>query len=233
MMKNKTLIAILALAASLSLATTASADTTWDQIEQQGNARITQLWSEYQQALQDRQNAWNQTQGDRYSNAYMNADVHAGAALQEYERARTQLGDDLHNYDVSQYQKQSTATPSASDQPQQEQSSEATSQSAQPVATTQESQASQNTQTVTIAQKPQASQTASAAAKTDKLSSQDQKSAQTATESQKTTTQATEATGQTGHLPQTGNAVGWLAPLLGMLGIGIAVKEAKREGLGS
>ena len=208
-MKSKALITALALAASLSLATTVSADTARDQLEQQGNAQITQLWNEYQQALQDRQNAWEQTQGDRYSDAYMNADAHAGAALQEYERAKTKLGDDLHSYDVSQYQKE-----------EQEQTS------VQPTAgqttTSQPRQPSDDAKPVTVAQKPQASQTASVATKADRLSIQSQKPVQAAAGSY--TAQSTAKA--TGQLPQTGNAVSWLAPLLGMLGIGIAVKEA-------
>jgi hypothetical protein len=225
MMKSKALITTLTLAASLSLTTTASADTTRDQIEQQGNAQITQLWNEYQQALQDRQNAWNQTQGNRYSDAYMNADAHAGAALQEYERAKTQLGDDLHSYDVSQYQKQQERSTTPATSSEQKQSMAVQSTASQTAARKQ--QPSGDTKPATIAQEPQASQTASATAKMDNLSSQSQKPTQATTESPMA--QATKATDQTGQLPQTGNAISWLAPLLGMLGIGIAAKEARRD----
>ena len=87
----------------------ASADTTDStrvDIEAQGNQKINALWSQYQQALQEREDAWEQGQGNRFSPAYMTADAKAGATYQEWLRAQTRLGDDLHNYDVTQWQRE-------------------------------------------------------------------------------------------------------------------------------
>lgn len=56
--------------------------------------------------MQERQQAWEQGHGDRFSNAYITADAKAGAMYQEWLRSQTRLGDELHNYDVSQYEKQ-------------------------------------------------------------------------------------------------------------------------------
>ena len=87
----------------------ASADTTDStrvEIEAQGNQNINVLWSQYQQALQEREDAWEQGQGNRFSPAYMTADAKAGATYQEWLRAKTRLGDDLHNYDVAQWQRE-------------------------------------------------------------------------------------------------------------------------------
>ena len=134
----------------------ASADTTDStrvEIEAQGNQNINALWSQYQQALQEREDAWEQGQGNRFSPAYMTADAKAGATYQEWLRAQTRLGDDLHNYDVAQWQreqdKQQANQPSQ--QPQQ----------TQQVTTTQTSQSSsdqpQQTQQVTTTQTSQSS----------------------------------------------------------------------------
>lgn len=115
----------------------ASADTTDPtrvEIEAQGNQKINALWSQYQQALQEREDAWEQGQGNRYSEAYMTADAKAGAIYQEWLRAQTQLGDDLHNYDVSQWQKEQDQQ--QADQPSQQ------PQQTQQVTTTQASQIS-------------------------------------------------------------------------------------------
>ena len=105
-MKNKLFLASATLLTALSLTGVASADTTRDQIEAEGDQQIQSYWNEYQQALQDKQNAWEQSQGDRWSQAYQDADAHAGAAYREWLEARTALGDKLHAYDVSQWQKE-------------------------------------------------------------------------------------------------------------------------------
>ena len=89
-----------------SLSQNAKADETRDQIEAQGNQQIQYYWNQYQQGLQERQQAWEQGHGDRFSNAYITADAKAGAMYQEWLRSQTRLGDELHNYDVSQYEKQ-------------------------------------------------------------------------------------------------------------------------------
>lgn len=104
-MKKLALFSVTVLAA-VALGTTASADETRDQIEAQGNRQIQYYWDQYQQGLQERQQAWEQGQGDRFSDAYITADAKAGAMYQEWLRAQTQLGDELHNYDVSQYEQQ-------------------------------------------------------------------------------------------------------------------------------
>lgn len=89
-----------------SLSGNAKADETRDQIEAQGNQQIQYYWNQYQQGLQERQQAWEQGHGDHFSNAYITADAKAGAMYQEWLRSQTRLGDELHNYDVSQYEKQ-------------------------------------------------------------------------------------------------------------------------------
>lgn len=144
MMKNKIILGTVAILTTLSLSGVASADTTRDQIEAEGNAEIQNYWNQYQQAMQDRQDAWNKYQGDRYTPEYQEADARAGATYQEWLRARTALGDKLHNYDVEQLQKeeansQSQATndtPASSEanlqsQPAQSQANHASQQSVQ------------------------------------------------------------------------------------------------------
>lgn len=105
-MKTKLFLMSATLLAALSLTGVASADTTRDQIEAEGNQQIQSYWNEHQQAMQDRQNVWEQSHGDRWSQAYQDADAHAGAAYREWLEARTALGDKLHAYDVSQWQKE-------------------------------------------------------------------------------------------------------------------------------
>lgn len=105
-MKTKLFLMSATLLAALSLTGVASADTTRDQIEAEGNQQIQSYWNEYQQAMQDRQNVWKQSRGDRWSQAYQDADAHAGAAYHEWLEARTALGDRLHAYDVSQWEKE-------------------------------------------------------------------------------------------------------------------------------
>ena len=152
-MRTKLLILPVVMMMGLAVSAPVSADTT-DQtrveIEAQGNQKINALWSQYQQALQEREDAWEQGQGNRYSEAYMTADAKAGAIYQEWLRAQTQLGDDLHNYDVSQWQKEQDQQ--QADQPSQQ------PQQTQPVTTTQASQiSSDQTQPVTTTQSSQIS----------------------------------------------------------------------------
>jgi LPXTG-motif cell wall-anchored protein len=94
-----------------SLSENAKADETQSQIEAQGNQQIQYYWNQYQQGLQERQQAWEQGHGDRFSNAYITADAKAGAMYQEWLRSQTRLGDELHNYDVSQYEKPQSHKP--------------------------------------------------------------------------------------------------------------------------
>ena len=58
-----------------SLSGNAKADETRSQIEAQGNQQIQYYWNQYQQGLQERQQAWEQGHGDRFSNAYITADA--------------------------------------------------------------------------------------------------------------------------------------------------------------
>jgi hypothetical protein len=94
-----------------SLSENAKADETQSQIESHGNQQIQYYWNQYQQGLQERQQAWEQGHGDRFSNAYITADAKAGAMYQEWLRSQTRLGDELHNYDVSQYEKSQSQKP--------------------------------------------------------------------------------------------------------------------------
>lgn len=94
-----------------SLSENAKADETQSQIEAQGNQQIQYYWNQYQQGLQERQQAWEQGHGDRFSNAYITADAKAGAMYQEWLRSQTRLGDEMHNYDVSQYEKPQSQKP--------------------------------------------------------------------------------------------------------------------------
>ena len=106
-MKTKLFLMSATLLAALSLTGVASADTTRDQIEAEGNQQIQAYWNEYQQALQDRQNAWEQSHGDIYTPAWQDANAHAGATYHEWLEAQTALGDRLHAYDVAQWEKES------------------------------------------------------------------------------------------------------------------------------
>ena len=114
-----------------SLSENAKADETQSQIEAQGNQQIQYYWNQYQQGLQERQQAWEQGHGDRFSNAYITADAKAGAMYQEWLRSQTRLGDELHNYDVDQWQKeedqQQVDQISQQQQPQQDQQASQTS----------------------------------------------------------------------------------------------------------
>ena len=153
-MRTKLLILPVIMMMGLAVSAPVSADTTDPtrvEIVTQGDQKIQSLWNQYQQALQEREDAWNQGQGNRFTPAYITADAKAGAIYQEWLRAQTQLGDDLHNYDVDQWQKeedqQQVDQISQQQQPQQDQQATATqasqtsSEQPQPEATKAESQA--------------------------------------------------------------------------------------------
>lgn len=132
-MRTKLLILPVIMMMGLAVSAPVSADTTDPtrvEIVTQGNQKIQSLWNQYQQALQEREDAWNQGQGNRFTPAYITADAKAGAIYQEWLRAQTQLGDDLHNYDVDQWQKeedqQQVDQISQQQQPQQDQQATAT-----------------------------------------------------------------------------------------------------------
>lgn len=222
-MKTKLFLMSATLLAALSLTGVASADTTRDQIEAEGNQQIQAYWNEYQQALQEREDAWEQGQGNRFSPAYMTADAKAGATYQEWLRAQTRLGDDLHNYDVAQWQREQNQQQAdqPSQQPQQTQqvtttqASQISSDQPQPEATKAESQArasvTQPNQQASVEAKsathgPQQATTSQVSDKTANLPVQSKKPLQSSTE------QSSVAT-----LPQTGNQAG-----LGAISIGIA-----------
>lgn len=218
-MRTKLLILPVIMMMGLAVSAPVSADTndpTRVEIVTQGDQKIQSLWNQYQQALQEREDAWNQGQGNRYSEAYMTADAKAGAIYQEWLRAQTQLGDDLHNYDVDQWQKeedqQQVDQISQQQQPQQDQQATATqasqtsSEQPQPEATkadqpqtktstVQPSQlASVGTKNVTHG--PQQATTSQVSDKTANLPVQSKKPLQSSTE--QNTRQA--------ELPQTGNS---------------------------
>lgn len=204
----------------------ASADTTDPtrvEIEAQGNQKINALWSQYQQALQEREDAWEQGQGNRFSPAYMTADAKAGATYQEWLRAQTRLGDDLHNYDVAQWQREQNQQQAnqPSQQPQQTQqvtttqASQISSDQPQSEATKAESQArasvtqpnqQASVETKSTTHSSQQATTSRVSVKLDNLPAQNKKPVQERTE------QSSVAT-----LPQTGNQAG-----LGAISIGIA-----------
>ena len=181
----------------------ASADTTDPtrvEIEAQGNQKINALWSQYQQALQEREDAWEQGQGNRFSPAYMTADAKAGATYQEWLRAQTRLGDDLHNYDVAQWQREQNQQQAnqPSQQPQQTQQVTTTqSKTDQPQTKASAVQFSQpaNVESKSTTHNPQQATTSRASAKPANLSSQVKKPAQS------NTVQNDQQT----KLPQTGN----------------------------
>ena len=227
-MRTKLLILPVIMMMGLAVSAPVSADTTDPtrvEIVTQGDQKIQSLWNQYQQALQEREDAWNQGQGNRFTPAYITADAKAGAIYQEWLRAQTQLGDDLHNYDVDQWQKeedqQQVDQISQQQQPQQDQQATATqasqtsSEQPQTEATKAESQArasvTQPNQQASVEAKSttHSSQQATASrvsVKLDNLPAQNKKPVQSSTE------QSSVAT-----LPQTGNQAG-----LGAISIGIA-----------
>ena len=224
-MKTKLFLASATVLVALSLTGVASADTTRDQIEAEGNQQIQAYWNEYQQALQDRQNAWEQSHGDIYTPAWQDANAHAGAAYREWLEARTALGDRLHAYDVAQWEKESdqpsnqtpvddSQVPEENSQALNTQGSQATvptSQSATPASqaklssqpatqelTQQASVADPASQPITqsTAQKPQQASVSVQADKTGNLPAQNKKPVQ----------ERTEQDSKQAELPQTGNA---------------------------
>lgn len=208
-MKTKLFLMSATLLAALSLTGVASADTTRDQIEAEGNQQIQAYWNEYQQALQDRQNAWEQGQGNRFSPAYITADAKAGAIYQEWLRAQTQLGDDLHNYDISQWQEKQDQP---SQQPQQDQQA-TTTQASQTSSEQPQTEATKADQPQTKASTVQPSQQASVEAKSAThgpqqatTSQASDKTANLPAQSKKPLQSSTEQDSKQAELPQTGNA---------------------------
>ena len=240
-MKPKLLLVPVIMLVGLAVSVPVSADTTDPtrvEIQTQGNQKINALWSQYQQALQEREDAWEQGQGNRFSPAYMTADAKAGATYQEWLRAQTRLGDDLHNYDVAQWQREQNQQQAnqPSQQPQQTQQVTTTQSSQisaeqpqtevtktdQPQTKASAVQFSQpaNVEAKSTTHNPQQATTSRASAKPANLSSQVKKPAQS------NTVQNDQQT----KLPQTGNGnlltvVGTL--LFAFLGVLIGVwKEA-------
>lgn len=227
--------------AAVALGTTADADETRDQIEAQGNQQIQYYWNQYQQGLQERQNAWEQSQGDRFSDAYITADAKAGAMYQEWLRARTQLGDELHNYDVSQYEKQEHQGP------QDDQQSEAPTSNEQATATKPtQAKGTQQTETTTTQQVASPAPTQQPVVQNATQASQEESTEPLAT---KTVTSPSKASKPTqgmpevkavktakSELPQTGNSesalpvlVGALLALFGLGTVAYKPKEAKDD----
>lgn len=241
-MKTKLFLMSATLLAALSLTGVASADTTRDQIEAEGNQQIQAYWNEYQQALQDRQNAWEQSHGDIYTPAWQDANAHAGATYREWLEARTALGDRLHAYDVAQWEKESdqpsnqtpvddSQVPEENSQSLNTQGSQATvptSQSATPTSqsATPASQAKLSSQPATQELTQQASVadpasqpiTQSTAQKPQQasVSVQADKAGNLPAQNKKPVQERTEQSG-VATLPQTGNQAG-----LGAISIGIA-----------
>lgn len=215
-MKPKLLLVPVIMLVGLAVSVPVSADTTDPtrvEIQTQGNQKINSLWSQYQQALQEREDAWEQGQGNRYSEAYMTADAKAGATYQEWLQAQTRLGDDLHNYDVAQWQREQDQQQAdqPSQQPQQTQqvtttrASQISSDQPQPEAAKAESQAR--------ASVTQPNQQASVEAKSTTHSSQQattsqasDKTANLPVQSKKPLQSSTEQDSKQAELPQTGNA---------------------------
>ena len=215
-MRTKLLILPVIMMMGLAVSAPVSADTTDPtrvEIVTQGDQKIQSLWNQYQQALQEREDAWNQGQGNRFTPAYITADAKAGAIYQEWLRAQTRLGDDLHNYDVAQWQREQNQqqVDQPSQQPQQTQqvtttqASQTSSEQPQPEATKAESQArasvTQPNQQASVEAKSttHSSQQATASrvsVKLDDLPAQNKKPVQSSTE--QNTRQA--------ELPQTGNS---------------------------
>ena len=218
-MRTKLLILPVIMMMDLAVSAPVSADTTDPtrvEIVTQGDQKIQSLWNQYQQALQEREDAWNQGQGNRFTPAYMTADAKAGAIYQEWLRAQTQLGDDLHNYDVDQWQKeedqQQVDQISQQQQPQQDQQATATQASqtsseqpqteakkaAQPQTKTSTVQPSQqaSVEAKSATHGPQQATTSQVSVKLDNLPAQNKKPVQSSTE--QNTRQA--------ELPQTGNS---------------------------
>lgn len=210
-------IAMMGLMVSAPLS--ASADTTDPtrvEIVTQGDQKIQSLWNQYQQALQEREDAWNQGQGNRFTPAYITADAKAGAIYQEWLRAQTQLGDDLHNYDVDQWQKeedqQQVDQISQQQQPQQDQQATAT-QASQTSSEQPQTEATKADQPQTKTSTVQPSQLASVGTKNVTHSSQQtttsqasDKTANLPVQSKKPLQSSTEQNTRQAELPQTGNS---------------------------
>ena len=216
-MKPKLLLVPVIMLVGLAVSVPVSADATDPtrvEIQTQGNQKINSLWSQYQQALQEREDAWEQGQGNRYSEAYMTADAKAGATYQEWLQAQTRLGDDLHNYDVAQWQREQDQQQAdqPSQQPQQDQQATATqaSQTSSEQPQTEATKADQPQMKTSTAQpSQQASVEAKSATHGPQQATTSQASDKTANlpvQSKKPLQSSTEQDSKQAELPQTGNA---------------------------
>ena len=215
-MRTKLLILPVIMMMGLAVSAPVSADTTDPtrvEIVTQGDQKIQSLWNQYQQALQEREDAWNQGQGNRFTPAYITADAKAGAIYQEWLRAQTRLGDDLHNYDVAQWQREQNQQ--QADQPSQQ------PQQTQQVTTTQASQISAEqpqtevtkTESQARASVTQPNQQASVEAKSTTHSSQQATASRVSVkldnlpaQNKKPVQSSTEQNTRQAELPQTGNS---------------------------
>ena len=218
-MRTKLLILPVTMMMGLAVSAPVSADTTDPtrvEIVTQGDQKIQSLWNQYQQALQEREDAWNQGQGNRFTPAYITADAKAGAIYQEWLRAQTQLGDDLHNYDVDQWQKeedqQQVDQISQQQQPQQDQQATVTqaSQTSSEQPQTEATKADQpQTKTSTVQPSQQASVEAKSAThgpQQASVSVQADKTGDLPAQNKKSVQERTEQDSKQAKLPQTGNA---------------------------
>ena len=216
-MKPKLLLVPVIMLVGLAVSVPVSADTTDPtrvEIQTQGNQKINSLWSQYQQALQEREDAWEQGQGNRYSEAYMTADAKAGATYQEWLQAQTRLGDDLHNYDVAQWQREQDQQQAdqPSQQPQQTQQV-TTTQSSQISAEQPQTEVTKTDQPQTKASVTQPNQQASVEAKSTTHSSQQATASRVSVkldnlpaQNKKPVQSSTEQNTRQAELPQTGNS---------------------------
>ena len=216
-MKPKLLLVPVIMLVGLAVSVPVSADTTDPtrvEIQTQGNQKINSLWSQYQQALQEREDAWEQGQGNRYSEAYMTADAKAGATYQEWLQAQTRLGDDLHNYDVAQWQREQDQQQAdqPSQQPQQTQQV-TTTQSSQISAEQPQTEVTKTDQPQTKASVTQPNQQASVEAKSTTHSSQQATTSRVSVkldnlpaQNKKPVQSSTEQNTRQAELPQTGNS---------------------------
>ncbi len=106
--KKSMLLGSALLCGSMLLGVNANADSTRDQIQQQGQAQMSQTWNQYQQAEQAKASTT-----DADSQTFQQNDTKARALLFEYEHEGTQLSNQLHEYDVQH------ATPDPQAQPNQ------------------------------------------------------------------------------------------------------------------
>lgn len=93
--KKSMLLGSALLCGSMLLGVNANADSTRDQIQQQGQAQMAQTWNQYQQAEQAKASTT-----DPDSQVFQQNDAKSRALLFEYEHEGTQLSNQLHEYDL-------------------------------------------------------------------------------------------------------------------------------------